>query len=146
MGQIKAISKGIQEKEVERYLTFILTEDEVRSKGIEAANVAYELGKKESEFDEVKKEWKKKIDRDEAELKGILSTIRAGKEDRHVKCLERKNFETHTVQYIYDGYVMFERPMEEHEMQFEMMNFPKDTEVNTNIAKEMTSEKSVLNA
>lgn len=141
---IKALPQGIVQKEVQRYLNFKLTKSEVEAYGRKAADVSFDLGQATDEFDGIKKEWKRKIDNLDSELGGILATIRAGKEDRHVKCIECKDFEQNKVLYLYDGHVMLERPMEDNERQFQIFDHGAE-EVNKDIVHHMRSETSALN-
>lgn len=141
---IKALPQGIVEKEVSRFLTFKLTRSEVEDYGRKAADVAYDLSNATNEFDDIKKSFKRRIDSLDANMTGILSTIKAGKEDRHVKCIERKDFTQNKVFYVHEGHVMDERAMDDNEKQFQIFDHGV-AEPDQDIARHMRNETSVLN-
>lgn len=117
-------TRDVQEKEIEKYLNFKLTEEDFAEKGKEAGKLAGEFGKLEAEFDGIKREWKEKLESKETELSLVLGTIRRGDEDRKVKCIEQKDFVQHVVNYIFDGEIMHTRPMELNERQMELVRTP----------------------
>ena len=119
-------TKEVQEKVIEKDLNFKLTEEDFADKGKEAGKIAGELNKLNIEFDKVKKEWKDKLNRKESELSIILGTIRRGDEDRRVKCVERKDFNNHVVEYIFNGDVMHSREMKMDERQMELVKGGKE--------------------
>lgn len=118
-------TSDMQEKIVDKELNFKLTEEDFAEKGKEAGRLAGELNKLNIEFDAVKKQWKEKLNEKEAELSKVLGTIRRGDEDRMVKCVMRKDFTRHVVQYLFNGDVMHEREMKMDERQMELVKDDK---------------------
>lgn len=114
----------VQEKQIEKYLNFKLTEQDFADKGKDGGKLAGELNDLEAQFDAVKKQWKEKIDTKQAELDVVLTTIRRGNEDRKVICIEQKDFVGHVVNYIFNGEIMHQRPMEMNERQLELVKSP----------------------
>lgn len=112
-------TKHMEERVVDRPLTFELTEDDYSRLGKDAGEAAHELRSIGGEFEKVKKTWKENIDAADGRLVQILSTIREGKEKRQVKCIERKDFQNSRVDYIFDGEIMESRAMYDSERQAE---------------------------
>lgn len=100
-------------------------------KGKDAADKAQLIGETEREFDSVKKRFKGKIETQESDLADVLRTIREGEEVRLVECIERKDYQRHIVEYIYEGEVMEERAMTIDERQTEMKLVENPTTVVT---------------
>jgi hypothetical protein len=121
-------TREVQEKVIEKYLNFKLTEEDFADKGKEAGKISGELNKLEAEFDRIKKEWKEKIEEQEAALSLIHSTIRRGDEDRKVICVEQKDFAKYVVNYVFNGEIMHSRPMEMSERQMELVTDIKTVE------------------
>ena len=137
-------TRDVQEKQIEKYLNFKLTEEDFADKGKDAGKLAGELGKLEAEFDGIKRQWKEKIEAKQTELDIILTTIRRGDEDRKVLCVEQKDFREHVVNYIFDGEIMHSRPMEMNERQMELVKM--DREVSKENEKEsMEAQLKVAN-
>ena len=120
-GYVLTNDKEIEEKSVDRDLTFILTEDDFSAKGKLAGRLSADLNKSRNEFESVKKDWKGKIEEKEGELSSVLATIRRGEEVRRVKCIERKDYNSNIVHYIFNGEVMHERPLEINERQMRLV-------------------------
>lgn len=114
-------TKDLHDQVVTADLSFQLTTEDYAEKGKQAGRVAAELRDLEEEFDELKKDWKVKIEAKENELTDIHRTIRAGKETRRVKCIERKDFNSNRLTHLFNGEVLAERALELHERQMSLV-------------------------
>lgn len=109
-----------QDKIVNKTLTFNLSEEEILEKARTATVARQDLRKKLAEFDVAKSKFKNEI----AELEDIrdvnLDLVHEEKEERRVDCIERRNFESGEVEYLFNGEIMHKRPMMIEERQVEM--------------------------
>ena len=71
----------------------LLTDEELQSKGAELADAIDEQKRAEAELNEVKQQFKSRIDGAVCKAAGLASTIRAKSEYRTVKCERRFEFE-----------------------------------------------------
>lgn len=125
-GQPLTKTTEVMEEIVLRDLTFTLTEADFAEKGKAAGRTAAELRGLEDEFDTLKKEWKGRLDDKESDLSDIHATIRRGKETRHVKCVERKDFNANSVEYLFNGEVLESRAMGLEERQLTLVAQAKE--------------------
>lgn len=123
--------KGVMEAkkqettEVSKDLTFKLTETEFADKGKKAAALNLDLFKTNTEFEDIKKDFKSRIAATELEIAKTLKVIREGEETRNVRCQMVKKFEENRIEYVFNGTVMESRTMEAYERQMEMEAAPQ---------------------
>lgn len=96
----------------EKAFEFELTDKQKADKGMEAAKLRQELKGLESDFSEIKKGWKARIDGKRDLLYKRLDEISRGKERREVKCTKTIDFKIGQVTFDHEGVVMEEREIE----------------------------------
>lgn len=113
---------------ITRELEFKLNDHEFTEKAHALADLHGKITSLDEELKGHKKRLGDQIKAHETEIEKICRTIEAGVEIRSVECDFKKNFETNTVEYYFEGKLVDERAMEAHERQQEMFNgeTPKD--------------------
>lgn len=104
------------EEESREVITFQLTDDEILKLAKATAELDIEHRTVDAHFTMVKKDFKGKLDGLASQMNYNFRLIKDQAEDRDVDCIKRKNFTKKVVQFIYNGRVMKERPMADHEM------------------------------
>ncbi len=135
-----------EDVEVQKSLTFKLTTQEIADKGRKAAELERETGEQESQFENVKAEWKGKINKLENEKRDLLRTIRKGEEERQVQCIMRKEYSRMVVQYLWKGIVMEERAMTLDERQLSIVpsTSPQRIQEDLPLTEEDESVRSIM--
>lgn len=113
----KTTPKGTK---VSKEFEFNLTRDEIHDMGVEMAKLDHGIGELDTQFDEVKKAWKAKIDAAEAKRKDISSVVHAKKQKRTVEAILVKDFEAKEIQYWFEDKIIESRAMTAAEAQVEM--------------------------
>lgn len=104
-------------KTIRKMFTFDLTEEEKCERGRQAGQLSSEKLAMESEFDDVKKDFKSRIGDKELALKKLLRVLKDGKEDRTVECTLEYDFDAGVARYWYAGSIKEERPLTTDERQ-----------------------------
>lgn len=112
--------KHIRNKE----LKFKLTKDDIARKATEAAKISLELTAHRIHSAVVRGELRDKEGSLETNLSETLNVISDGFELRYVNCVERKDFTTNKVEYMFEDQVIESRVMTGSELQREIP-FPK---------------------
>lgn len=98
-------------------LAFPLSADDYKRIGEEAANISLDITSDEMQLKQIVSERKEIIAGKYGALSAKLKIIHDGKEVRMVDCVERKNFTLNKIEYLFNGIVIEERPMEYGERQ-----------------------------
>lgn len=106
-----------EQKKVMRNIQVKLTPPEIMAYGQEAGLVSSELRDLGFKFEDVKKQWKGKLLKVESTLNSILKKLKDGTEYRNVECTEEKDYAARRVRYYFEGQIVEERNLHEHEMQ-----------------------------
>ena len=93
---------------VKHALNFKLTDKELARRAESMAELDEAIVGLETEFDEVKADWKAKIQLKEEERRKISAIVRAGEERRTVECTEERDYAGNAVRYRFYGKVMEE--------------------------------------
>jgi hypothetical protein len=105
-----------QDQECLESFVFPLTRDELAESARQMAEESQEKTRLEDELEKVRKDFKAKIDRQEVKIAAIVHQIQFGQQ-KEVNCVKRIFFEKGIVQFIFEGRILKERPMEEEERQ-----------------------------
>jgi len=97
-----------------------LTESEIVEKAISVAKLSKEIEKEENAFKVLRSEHRAELERLDGEVEKTLDVIIARKEPRELECQMVKYFEANRIEYIFEGRVVEERPMEPYERQMEL--------------------------
>jgi hypothetical protein len=109
--------KSPQGIKVSKEFIFKLTEKEFAELGKKAAKLDSDIIRLDNEFDEVKKQWKAKIDAKNADRMTISMKINAGEEKRTMDSVLVKDFDAREIRYYVDGKVIESRTMTDNELQ-----------------------------
>lgn len=99
---------------------FKLTDAQYQEMGKEMAKLDHGIGELETQFEEVKSNWKAKIQAQEAKRKDISAVIHAGSQKRLVEAIMVKNYNSGEVEFWYEGAILEHRVMTEGERQLEV--------------------------
>lgn len=105
-----------EEVEAQEVLTFPLTDTEILKIAKDSSKVEQERMAVQAEFDQKKKYYKEKLGGLDSQLTYNFTLIKNESEDRSVKCSFMKNYTKKIGQYIYEGKVMKERPLQDWEL------------------------------
>jgi hypothetical protein len=105
-----------EEESARETLTFPLTDEEILKAGKEASQLDSQHKSIEAKFNQIKKDFKGQLDGLSSQINYKFMLIKDECEDRETDCTQRKNYTRKVVQYLYNGQVMKERPMQEYEM------------------------------
>jgi hypothetical protein len=100
-------------------LPVVLTDDEVRERGIKLAGVLQDIGREEFSKKSFNEGVKGRVDALESEADKLVTVIRAGKEDREVQVEEQKDYKAQEVRTVRldTGEVIHHRAMTPRELQ-----------------------------
>lgn len=124
----KASRKKYDSREVEKVLSFPLTEKELLEKAKELCDCRRELQNLEEKLSKIKAQHKSDVSRVEAEARALYHQIETKTEDRMSKCLEVMNYDDGVVEYKVNGQVMESRVMRQEERQVSMTIVPQQEE------------------
>jgi hypothetical protein len=88
-----------------------LSATELAERGQAAANFAASFDQESDRFNQIKKDWKAKLDDLENKRDINLLAIREGKEERQVEVVMVKNYDQQRVEYYYEGNLVDHREM-----------------------------------
>lgn len=105
-----------EEESARETITFPLTDDEILKIAKSTSELDEQYKTVDARFQQIKKDYKGQLDGLNSQMNYNFMLIKDECQDRDVDCVQRKNYTKKVVQYIYNGVVMKERPMQEYEM------------------------------
>lgn len=105
-----------EEESARETITFPLSDEEILKAGKEASQLDSQHKQIEAKFNQIKKDYKGQLDGLNSQINYKFMLIKDECEDRDTDCTQRKNYTRKVVQYLYNGRVMKERPMQDYEM------------------------------
>lgn len=117
---------------ISKEVWFVLTEAELIDRAKMLAQTRNEQLTIEWEMKEHAKAEKKKIEKKESEIADLCNQIRTGKECRILACDMRKDYESKTVKFFFEGILVDERPMtaEERQLTFDVIQGGQSNNLN----------------
>jgi len=109
-----------ERREIKKKFWFSLTTKEKDDSGKLAGEIDGQIQRDEEKAADLRKEWKVKIDGKRSKLRGLLATLKAGKEFREVDCEEVKDFGKKEIRYMVGKKCMESREMTSNELQLSM--------------------------
>lgn len=97
-----------------------LTDEEKVSFGKMAGDLNAKLNDIATAFDHIKKDWKGRLENVQNELHVVLIALKTGQREANVECSIAYDKLNQTIQYIYNGEIVEERPITDDERQIEI--------------------------
>jgi len=105
-----------EEESARENITFPLTDDEILKIAKQTSEFDQQYKAIDSKFQQIKKDYKGQLDGLNSQMNYNFMLIKDECQDRDTDCIQRKNYTRKVVQYLFEGKVMKERPMQEYEM------------------------------
>lgn len=114
---VKRTPPTIKEKMVVRFINVKLTDDEIMSRAVEAANIQEDIEKAEAEKAEVAARVNARIKDIEPQLRKLLKEVREKCVYEERECLARYDYKNDIVEFLIDDELVDEREMTDDDRQ-----------------------------